>query len=58
MIDDLSLNFLSNSKQSRRRPSIFDDLATAITYARYWKIRKAMVTLEKNNINIITKQLV
>ncbi|CAG8511484.1 1142_t:CDS:2 [Cetraspora pellucida] len=69
MVDNLSRNFLSNLKQSRRKPSskekyaipvqtaIPEDLATAITQARHWEIRKAMATSEKNDVNNITKQL-
>ncbi|CAG8795054.1 3374_t:CDS:1, partial [Cetraspora pellucida] len=34
-----------------------EDLATVITQARHWEIRKAIATSEKNDINNITKQL-
>ncbi|CAG8737509.1 2809_t:CDS:1, partial [Cetraspora pellucida] len=37
--------------------AILEDLATAITQARHWKIEKAMATSEKDDVNDITKQL-
>ncbi|CAG8535195.1 6576_t:CDS:2, partial [Cetraspora pellucida] len=72
MVNDLSYNSWSNSKQLRRKPfqkaskkkyaipvqaAIPEDLATAITQARHWEIGKAMATPEKDDVNDITKQL-
>ncbi|CAG8553128.1 7757_t:CDS:2 [Cetraspora pellucida] len=49
--------YIAQFKKLQRKVAIPNDLATAITHARYCKIEKAMTTSEKNYVNDITKQL-